>query len=165
METREKQRLLTLIIIVSLLAIASIIGFIIVPEIKEQNNRENVTENQDNKSNNTGEDVSKADDTNNDNKDAKDESDTNTSDNENTNNNDSVGKEEQNGETTSSNNSQTKEEKAVELAKNKWGKNDETVSFNIEQKDGKLYYVAVRKDTQVMQWYEVNTETWEIKEY
>lgn len=164
METREKQRLLTLIIIVSLLAIASIIGFIIVPEIKEQNNRENVTENQDNKSNNTGEDVSKADDTN-DNKDVKDEPDINTSDNENTNNNDSVGKEEQNSETTSSNNPQTKEEKAVELAKNKWGKNDETVSFNIEQKDGKLYYVAVRKDTQVMQWYEVNTETWEIKEY
>ena len=147
-----------------MLAIASIIGFIIVPEIKEQNNRENVTEKQDNKSNNTGEDVSKADDTN-DNKDVKDEPDINTSDNENTNNNDSVGKEEQNSETTSSNNSQTKEEKAVELAKNKWGKNDETVSFNIEQKDGKLYYVAVRKDTQVMQWYEVNTETWEIKEY
>lgn len=59
METREKQRLLTLIIIVSLLAIASIIGFIIVPEIKEQNNSENVAENQDNKSNNTGENVSK----------------------------------------------------------------------------------------------------------
>ena len=149
---------LTLIIIVSLLAIASIIGFIIVPEIKEQNNSENVAENQDNKSNNTGENVSKKDDTS-DNKDEKDEPDTNTSDNENTNNNDSVGKEEQNSETTSSNNSQTKEEKAVELAKNKWGKNDETVSFNIEQKDGKLYYVAVRKDTQVMQWYEVNTET------
>ena len=36
METREKQNLLTMIIIVAFLAIALIVGFIIYPEIIEQ---------------------------------------------------------------------------------------------------------------------------------
>ena len=37
METREKQNLLTMIIIVAFLAIALIVGFIIYPEIIENN--------------------------------------------------------------------------------------------------------------------------------
>lgn len=58
----------------------------------------------------------------------------------------------------------SKDEKAIELAQNEWGK-DDTVSFNIEEKKGDIYYVAVKSDAVVIQWYEVDTLTWEISEY
>lgn len=59
---------------------------------------------------------------------------------------------------------QSKDEKAIDLAKKEWGE-DDTVTFNVEEKNGTKYYVAVKKDATVISWYEVDTETWEISEY
>ena len=59
---------------------------------------------------------------------------------------------------------QSKDEKAVELAKKEWGE-DNSVTFNIEEKDGNKYYVAVKKDATAIKWYEVDTDKWTISEY
>ena len=59
---------------------------------------------------------------------------------------------------------QNKDEKAIELAKKEWGE-DDTVTFNIEKKNGAKYYIAVKKDAMVVEWYEVDTESWKISEY
>lgn len=58
----------------------------------------------------------------------------------------------------------SKDEKAIELAKNEWG-DDDTVTFSVEKKKDTKYYVAVKSAATVLQWYEVDTETWEISEY
>ena len=74
-----------------------------------------------------------------------------------------VGEEEQETqkeETTTKN----KDEKAIDLVKKEWGEYD-TVTFNVEEKNGSKYYVAVKKDATVISWYEVDTENWEINEY
>ena len=59
---------------------------------------------------------------------------------------------------------QNKDEKAIDLVKKEWGE-DDTVTFNVEEKNGSKYYVAVKKDATVISWYEVDTENWEINEY
>ena len=75
-----------------------------------------------------------------------------------------VGEEEQQLVPENENPTQSKDEKAIELAQNEWG-NDDSVSFNVEEKKGDIYYVAVKSDAVVIQWYEVDTVTWEISEY
>lgn len=61
--------------------------------------------------------------------------------------------------------SQSNDEKAIDLVKKEWG-NDDTVTFYIEKKDGTKYRIAVRNSaTTVLQWYEVDTETWQVNEY
>lgn len=74
-----------------------------------------------------------------------------------------VGEEETSSE-KEENVSKSKEEKAIDLAKKEWG-DDDSVSFNIEEKKGNVFYVAVKSDASVISWYEVNTETWEISEF
>ena len=59
---------------------------------------------------------------------------------------------------------QSKDEKAIDLAKKEWGE-DEAVTFNVEEKKGTKYYVAVKQDAIVIAWYEVDTENWKINEY
>ena len=49
--------------------------------------------------------------------------------------------------------------------KKEWGENDSNVTYNVEQKEGNVYYIAVRLNDQVQKWYEVNTEKWTIQEY
>ena len=146
METREKQNLLTMIIIVAFLAITLIVGFIIYPEIIE-NNKSNSLNSQSTKQTENTETT-------------KTESTSTAS------TNGYVGEEEKESDasqTTST--SQTKEEKAIELAKKEWGENDSNVTYNVEQKEGNVYYIAVRLNDQVQKWYEVNTEKWTIQEY
>lgn len=59
----------------------------------------------------------------------------------------------------------TTDEKVIDLVKKEWGQ-DDSVIFSIEKKNGTKYRVAVRNSsTTVLQWYEVNTETWEVSEY
>lgn len=58
-----------------------------------------------------------------------------------------------------------KDEKSIKLAKQKWGENDTSVTYNIEQKENNLYYISVTRDANVLAWYEVNTDTWEISDY
>ena len=58
----------------------------------------------------------------------------------------------------------SKEEKAIELAKKEWGE-DDTVTFSVDEKKDSKYYVAVKQDATVIQWYEVDTNNWTISEY
>lgn len=57
-----------------------------------------------------------------------------------------------------------KDAKSIALAKKEWG-DDDSASFSIEEKKNNKYYVAVKKDATVIQWYEVDTENWTISEY
>ena len=54
--------------------------------------------------------------------------------------------------------------KAIELAKKEWGE-DDTVTFSVDEKKDSKYYVAVKQDATVIQWYEVDTNNWTISEY
>lgn len=71
------------------------------------------------------------------------------------------GKEE---EESNKDNQISKDEKAIKLAKETYGE-DDTVTFNIEQKKDNLYYVAVKNDATTILWYEIDTDTWKISEY
>ena len=161
METREKQNLLTMIIIVAFLAIVLIVGFIIYPEIKE-NNKKNIQ---------NSHSITKTESTNT--ISTKTSSITQNITNANTettkttktdSTNGYIGREEMDNEKTESI-AQTKEERAIDLARKEWGENDANVTYNVEQKEENIYYVAVRLNDQVQKWYEVNTEKWTIKEY
>ena len=157
METREKQNLLTMIIIVAFLAIALIVGFIIYPEIKESNKSNSLNSQSTKQTENTSTSSTQTTSTIN----------TETTKTESTNTgstNGYIGEEEKNnGETEST--SLTKEEKAIELTKKEWGEDDKNVTYNVEQKEDNIYYVAVRLNDQVQKWYEVDTEKWTIQEY
>lgn len=161
METREKQNLLTMIIIVAFLAIALIVGFIIYPEIKE-NNKNNIQ---------NSHSITKTESTNT--ISTKTSSITQNITNANTettettktdSTNGYIGREEMDNEKTESI-AQTKEERAIDLARKEWGENDKNVTYNVEQKEENIYYVAVRLNDQVQKWYEIDTEKWTIKEY
>lgn len=73
-----------------------------------------------------------------------------------------IGREEQ--ESINQNQGPTNEEKVIELAKNKWGANDTTVTFNIMNREGDIYMVSVnnKETTAVMAWYQVNVATGEV---
>ena len=81
--------------------------------------------------------------------------------------NEYIGEEERNiteAENKEATEAKSKDQKAIELAKNKWG-NDDSVTFSIEEKKGSIYYIAVKSDANVISWYEVNTDTWEISDF
>lgn len=59
---------------------------------------------------------------------------------------------------------QNNDEKAIDLARKEWGE-DSSVTFNIEEKDGTKYYVAVKQDATVIGWYEIDADNWKIKEF
>ena len=67
-------------------------------------------------------------------------------------------------ETVEQEKTESNDEKAIKLAQKEWG-DDETVTFSVEKKKDTKYYVAVKSAATVLQWYEVDTETWEISEY
>lgn len=161
METREKQNLLTMIIIVAFLAIALIVGFIIYPEIIENNKSNSLNSQSTKQTENTNITTNSTQTTSTTNTETTKTESTSTAST-----NGYVGEEEKESDasqTTST--SQTKEEKAIELAKKEWGENDSNVIYNVEQKEGNVYYIAVRLNDQVQKWYEVNTEKWTIQEY
>lgn len=59
----------------------------------------------------------------------------------------------------------TTDDKVIDLVKKEWGQ-DDSVTFSIEKKNGTKYRVAVRdSSTTVLQWYEVDTQNWEVSEY
>ena len=157
MEKQKKQNLLTAIIIILVIALIMIFGSIVYEEkinmskqpIKDtsapaqnEEDKDNIEENEeppieDEKTEDTVEEPQKQPE-------------------------DYVGEEENNSpkETTQSN-----DEKAIDLVKKEWG-NDDTVTFSIEKKDGAKYRIAVRNSsTTVLQWYEVDIETWQVSEY
>lgn len=72
-----------------------------------------------------------------------------------------VGEEENNKEDSTLN----KDEKVIQLVKKEWGE-DESVTFSIVDKSTSKYRVSViSSSTAVLQWYEVDTETWEVSEF
>ena len=159
METREKQNLLTMIIIVAFLAIALIVGFIIYPEIRENNKSNSLNSQSTKQTENTNTNSTQTTSTTNTETTNKESTSTAST-------NGYVGEEEKEIDASQTNStSQTKEEKAIELAKKEWGENDTNVTYNVEQKEGNIYYIAVRLNDQVQKWYEVNTEKWTIQEY
>ena len=60
----------------------------------------------------------------------------------------------------------TDDEKAIELAKNKWGANDNTVTYSIATKNSSDEYIVSVSDskTTVLAWYSVNISTGEVIE-
>lgn len=147
MKKKKEQNILTLIIILAIIALIMVIGSIVYDE-KIKANKEAVesiavpiVENKnENMLQDESEDVIIEDETE-----------------------EYVGEEEketQKEETTA----QSKDEKAIDLAKKEWGE-DDTVTFNVEEKNGTKYYVAVKRDATVIAWYEVDTENWKISEY
>ena len=57
------------------------------------------------------------------------------------------------------------EEIALEIAEKEWGDKDQSVTFSIEQNDGTIYHIAVKKDATVITWYEINAVERTINEY
>lgn len=166
METREKQNLLTMIIIVAVLAIALIVGFIIYPEIRENNKSNSLNSQSTKQTENTNITTNSTQTTSTTNTETTNTESTNTESTNTASTNGYVGEEEKEIDASQTNStSQTKEEKAIELAKKEWGENDSNVTYNVEQKEGNVYYIAVRLNDQVQKWYEVNTEKWTIQEY
>ena len=158
METREKQNLLTMIIIVAFLAIALIVGFIIYPEIIENNKSNSLNSQSTKQTENTNTTTNSTQTTSTTNTETTKTESTSTAST-----NGYVGEEEK-----ESNEqpviTQSNDEKAIDLAKKEWGE-DNTVEFSVEEKKGSKYYVAVKREATVISWYEVDTETWKISEY
>ena len=147
MKKKKEQNILTLIIVLAIIALAIIIGSIIYEEQIEENKEAvesiaipAIEEKQETIEPVESENIIQEEETE-----------------------EYVGEEEQETqkeETTT----QNKDEKAIDLVKKEWGE-DDTVTFNVEEKNGSKYYVAVKKDATVISWYEVDTENWEINEY
>ncbi len=164
METREKQNLLTMIIIVAFLAIALIVGFIIYPEIKENNKKNIQNSHSITKTESTNTISTKTSSITQNITNANTETTETTKTTKTDSTNGYIGREEMDNEKTESI-AQTKEERAIDLARKEWGENDKNVTYNVEQKEENIYYVAVRLNDQVQKWYEIDTEKWTIKEY
>jgi len=170
MKKQKKQNLLNIIIVMLVLALIVMVGSIVYEEITNMSNKP--TENVGSPSLNDDKEQGDENDSILDNKEEtpdgeaeeEEKNDENESLEEPTTNN----KEEYIGEeetTSSQEPAKSKDEKAIDLAKKEWG-NDNSVTFNIEQKNGSKYYVVVRSETKnALQWYEVDTETWKISEF
>lgn len=61
-------------------------------------------------------------------------------------------------------NQKTDDQKVIEMAKKKWGENDNNVSFNIVNREGHIFKVSVnnKSTTAVLAWYTVNLSTGEV---
>ena len=153
MKKQKKQNILTIIISIAIIALAIIVVSEIYSEImnKEEGNKtiEQTTNNTENATNSTNTLTSE-----------KQQEDTKVE----TPKNEYIGEEEKESN-QQEDVTKTKEEKAIELAKKTWGENDTSVTFSIEQKDGRKYYIAVKSNATTKIWYEVDTDTWKIKEY
>lgn len=147
MKKRNKQSILTTIIVIALVALTLVVVYAIYREgIKSNQTGTNTTL----EPNNTKKEETEKDKVQENEKEEPSEDEY-------------IGEEEQevsNKEETR----KSKDERAIELAKGEWG-DDDSVSFSVEEKKGNIYYVAVKSDATVITWYEVNTETWEISEY
>lgn len=71
-----------------------------------------------------------------------------------------IGKEETNSE-KEEDSSQNKEEKAINLVKKEWGSDNDSVYFNIANKNGNKYTISVNSSetTEAIAWYDVDLDT------
>lgn len=72
------------------------------------------------------------------------------------------GKEEQ--ESKQENQGINLEEKAIELAKQKWGKGAEAYTFSVDSKNGNVYHIAIYSNATVIEYMKVNVDTGEVIE-
>lgn len=149
MDTRKKQNILTVIIVIALIGLAVILTSMFYDEKTKAEKTSSAVSNEvtppkEEKENNTVKDPVE---------EVK----------ENTEENTYVGEEEKESEQEEEP-KQSNDEKAIELAKKEWG-NDHDATFSIDEKKGNKYYVAVKKDGNTVEWYEVDTETWKISVY
>lgn len=158
MKEQKKQIVLTIVIVVLVMILIAIIASIVYEEMINRNNQ-NLQETilPEVNEENLKEDVIPEEEEN-----KKDEE----IENDITENDEYVGEEEQKIEEkpAQNGNSKSDDEKAIDLAKKEWGI-DDSVIFSIDKKKNTKYYISVRKDAAVLQWYEVDIETWEISEY
>lgn len=151
MDIKEKQKILTGIIVIAFVLLALVIGYVVYDEINSNKQETNTIEIENQ--------------TSNDNTISNEEKEENIVEEEvvvQESNDDYIGEEEiESSEDTE----KTTDEKALELAKKTWGEDDTSVTFSIEEKIGNIYHIAVKSNAYVATWYEVNTETWEISEY
>lgn len=161
MKIQKKQSLLTVIITILVIALIMLVGSIVYEEkiniskretqntvAPVENEQEQVSKEQE-KEENSVEDIPV--------EDAKEEEIIEDKD-------EYVGEEEQVNDATPTDTTKSKDEKAIELAQKEWGE-DNSVTFNVEEKKEAKYYVAVKREATVVQWYEVDTETWKISEF
>lgn len=157
MKKQKKQNLLTAIIIILVIALIMMVGSIIYEEVINMNkqtvqnaNTPAIEDKQEEKVEEENTPV------------VEDESENEEPSIENDEQEEFVGEEENNTEQEPE---MTTDEKVIDLVK-KECRNNDSVTISIEKKNGTKYRVAVRdSSTTVLQWYEVNTETWEVSEY
>lgn len=153
MKKKTEQKILTIIIVLALVALAVLVSSIVYEEEMRKNKQaveSTATPIIENKDTNVEEIPEKEENLPQEQEPAKEEY---------------VGEEEKEAEQENvASQAQSKDEKAIELAKKEWGE-DNSVTFNIEEKDGNKYYVAVKKDATAIKWYEVDTDKWTISEY
>ncbi|OKZ66108.1 MAG: hypothetical protein BHW02_02715 [Clostridium sp. 28_12] len=152
---KKQQTILTIIIILALLGLAALVGSTVYEErIKENKKAVEAIKAPTVKQNEVA------------NTEPKEEAPTETT--EEPEKDDYVGEEEKETQVEESKENETQKEdkdaKSIALAKKEWG-DDDSASFSIEEKKNNKYYVAVKKDATVIQWYEVDTENWTISEY
>ena len=158
MDKQEKQNISTVVIVIAVVVIVMVIGFGLYPSLtnkEEEKITPTTSENSDEEDTNANTNQQE------DQEDNVKKEETVTPEEE---ENNYVGQEEQESN-EEADVAKTKDEKAIELAKKEWGENDTSVTYSIEQKDGNIYYIAVKSNATVEQWYEVDTENWTIKEY
>lgn len=75
-----------------------------------------------------------------------------------------IGKEE--AESANENVGMTEAEKAIEIAKEKWGKEDTSVTYAVANHTGNTYVISVtnKETTAVMAWYQVDMTTGKVVE-
>ena len=121
MSTREKQTILNIIIIISLLAIVVILAYIIYPETVKKQVNENINYQTENTTINNTENTSKTT------QQTENTQQTQTTKTESTDTTGSVGSEEVNSQNEDE--TKSKEERALDLAKKEWGESDTSVTY------------------------------------
>lgn len=147
METSTKQKILTILIVIAVILLILIGVYVVYQEenIKTDNKVENKITNT---TNNTTNNIKNNEVSNT----------TNTVPDDNY-----IGKEEEESN-VKEDTELTTDEKALKMAKERWGE-DDSVTFNIEKKNGNIYIISVNSNATTVFWYQVNTKTWEISDY
>lgn len=147
MKKQKKQSLLSTLIVILVIALIMMIGSIVYEEkinINKQQAQDTIQQNE------------------------KDDTEAETSNEDELEDEEPVEEQEYVGEeenSTEEDSTLSKDEKAINLVKKEWG-DDDSVTFSIVDKSGSKYRVSViSESTAVLQWYEVDTETWEVSEF
>jgi len=167
MKKQKKQNLLTAIIIILVIALAMLVGSIVYEEVINMNkqqiqNTSGQLDNEDKENGTDGEEIPNVEEKNDEGIDTEIEEEPATEEEPTEDEEENyVGEEESNTEDSA----ESEDEKVIALVKKEW-RQDDSVTFSIEKKNGSKYRVAVRDNsTTVLAWYEVDTETWEVSEY